>query len=419
MGVGRGGSRLRMVAALSGACSLLLLIAWYRVGSDLQVLNPVTVYSFWRTGKPFYKLDISWPKSPEKLTGQTFCVAVDHINGLVYVGQRGDDNVPKVVVFSEAGYFLNAWNTTVEMPHGIFALNTPNASSVWITDVGTGKDGHTIKQYSPSGQLLQVIGTPGEAGSGINPLQLDQPAELFVEPTGDIYIVDGDGGLNNRLFKVTQDLKTVWLHGENGIAITQFRIPHSVTVDSVGRLGKERRERGTENIMKAAALLDGSRGCPLGRIKEKKQFSLGYAELKKMDVLARQVWVADRANWRIQVFDKITGEWLGSWSSCFTEDAPYSVRFTPDEKFIIVAHLNTDRISILAAPPVGSIGDCIVVDTIQLAHEVKPHLLDVSKETGAVYVAEIGAQQVQKYVPLQRHRKLLAPLSSFGWSSVL
>nr|XP_020643641.1 NHL repeat-containing protein 3 [Pogona vitticeps] len=366
MGVGRGGSRLRMVAALSGACSLLLLIAWYRVGSDLQVLNPVTVYSFWRTGKPFYKLDISWPKSPEKLTGQTFCVAVDHINGLVYVGQRGDDNVPKVVVFSEAGYFLNAWNTTVEMPHGIFALNTPNASSVWITDVGTGKDGHTIKQYSPSGQLLQVIGTPGEAGSGINPLQLDQPAELFVEPTGDIYIVDGDGGLNNRLFKVTQDLKTVWLHGENGTAITQFRIPHSVTVDSVGR-----------------------------------------------------VWVADRANWRIQVFDKITGEWLGSWSSCFTEDAPYSVRFTPDEKFIIVAHLNTDRISILAAPPVGSVGDCIVVDTIQLAHEVKPHLLDVSKETGAVYVAEIGAQQVQKYVPLQLHRKLLAPLSSFGWSSVL
>ena len=46
--------------------------------------------------------------------------------------------MPKVVVFSEAGYFLNAWNTTVEMPHGIFALNTPNASSVWITDVGTG-----------------------------------------------------------------------------------------------------------------------------------------------------------------------------------------------------------------------------------------------------------------------------------------
>ncbi|KAJ7341521.1 hypothetical protein JRQ81_005715 [Phrynocephalus forsythii] len=365
MGVGRA-SRLRMVAGVSGACSLVLLIAFYRVGSDLQVLSPVTFYSFWRTEKPLYKLDISWPKSPEKLTGQTFCVAVDHIHGLVYVGQRGDDQVPKVVVFSEAGYFLEAWNTTIEMPHGIFALNTPNASSIWITDVGTGTNGHTVKQYTPSGQLLQVIGTPGKAGSGINPLQLDQPAELFVEPMGDIYIVDGDGGLNNRLFKLTQGLKTVWLHGENGSAITQFRIPHSVTVDSVGR-----------------------------------------------------VWVADRANRRIQVFDKTTGEWLGSWNSCFTDDGPYSVRFTPDEKFIVVAHLNTDRISILAAPPIGSIGDCVVVDSIQLAHEVKPHLLDVSKETGAIYVAEIGAQQVQKYVPLPLRGHVLAPLSSFGLPSIL
>uniref|UniRef100_A0A8C6XK37 NHL repeat containing 3 n=1 Tax=Naja naja TaxID=35670 RepID=A0A8C6XK37_NAJNA len=113
-----------------------------------------------------------------------------------------------------------------------------------------------------------------------------------------------------------------------------------------------------------------------------------------------QVWVADRANWRIQVFEKITGEWLGSWDNCFTEDGPYSVRFTPDQQYIIVAHLNISKISILAAPPVGLIGDCIVVDTIQLAGEVKPHLLDVSLSTGAIYVAEIGAEQVQKYVPL-------------------
>lgn len=41
-----------------------------------------------------------------------------------------------------------------------------------------------------------------------------------------------------------------------------------------------------------------------------------------------QVWVADRANWRIQVFEKSTGEWLGSWDNCFTEDGPYSVRYS-------------------------------------------------------------------------------------------
>lgn len=64
------------------------------------------------------------------------------------VFQRGDD-VPKVLVFSEEGYFLYSWNDTVEMPHGIFVSNTATDSSVWITDVGSGKhcgDAGNIKQ---------------------------------------------------------------------------------------------------------------------------------------------------------------------------------------------------------------------------------------------------------------------------------
>lgn len=72
-----------------------------------------------------------------------------------------------------------------------------------IPFLNVGKFGHTIQQYSTWGKLLQVIGTPGKAGSGLNPLQFDQPAEIFVEENGDLYVVDGDGGMNNRLLKLT------------------------------------------------------------------------------------------------------------------------------------------------------------------------------------------------------------------------
>ncbi|KAM9282722.1 NHL repeat-containing protein 3 isoform 2-T2 [Cariama cristata] len=259
---------------MAGALLALLALLW---GS--QVLKAYDYFSPWKGQQQMYKLDIGWPKIPEYFTGQTFCVAVDSLHGLVYVGQRGD-NVPKVLVFSEEGYFLYSWNDTVEMPHGIFVLNTAIDSSVWITDVGT-------------------------------------------------------------------DYKEIWLTGTNGTGIGQFKIPHSVTVDPFGR-----------------------------------------------------VWVADRDNKRIQVFDKVTGEWLGSWSTCFSEDGPYSVRFTANYKYLIVAQMNINRLAILAAPPVGSIGDCVMVNTVQLADETKPHLVDVDMKTGAVYVAEIGAQQVQKYIPL-------------------
>ncbi|XP_036153696.1 NHL repeat-containing protein 3 isoform X3 [Myotis myotis] len=248
--------------------------------SGSSVLREFIFQISWRSEEILYKLDVGWPKHSEYFTGATFCVAVDSLNGLLYIAQRGD-NIQKVLVFTEDGYFLRAWNYTVDTPHGMFAASTLYEQSIWITDVGN-------------------------------------------------------------------DFLMLWLHGENGTGPAKFNIPHSVTVDSSGR-----------------------------------------------------VWVADRGNKRIQVFDKDTGVWLGAWNNCFTEEGPSSVRFTPDGKYLIVAQLNLSRLLFVAAPPVGSIGYCSVISSIQLADQVLPHLLDVSGKTGAIYVAEIGAKQVQKYVPLK------------------
>lgn len=194
--------------------------------------------------------------------------------------------------------------------------------------------------------MCQVLGTPGKAGSGLDPLQFDQPAEIFVHDSGELYIVDGDGGMNNRLIKLSKEHRVLWMHAEKGQGLAQFYIPHSVTVDA-----------------------------------------------------AQRVWVADRGNKRIQVFNSITGDWLGTWGSCFTEDAPYSVHLTPDKKYFVVVQLNTNQISLLDAPPVGLIGQCNVVSVIQLSEDVKPHLVDLDLTAGALYVAEIGAQQAQKFIP--------------------
>ena len=41
----------------------------------------------WRAEEILYRLDVDWPKYSEYFTGATFCVAVDSLNGLVYVAQ--------------------------------------------------------------------------------------------------------------------------------------------------------------------------------------------------------------------------------------------------------------------------------------------------------------------------------------------
>ncbi|XP_037546687.1 NHL repeat-containing protein 3 [Nematolebias whitei] len=332
------------------ASSMVLLVLFmtvlYSSSSTQHPSSPNLSRDYQLLGRPLYKLDLGWPRKPELFTGDVFAVAVNQHTGVVYVAQRGY-NVPKVLVFSTDGDFLMSWNTTtLEMPHGMFADAASDSPTVWITDVGNGPYGHCIKQYTPSGKLLQVLGTPGKAGSGLDPLQFDQPAEIFVHDSGELYIVDGDGGMNNRLIKLSKEHRVLWMHAEKGQGLAQFYIPHSVTVDA-----------------------------------------------------AQRVWVADRGNKRIQVFNSITGDWLGTWGSCFTEDAPYSVRLTPDKKYFVVVQLNTNQISLLDAPPVGLIGQCNVVSVIQLSEDVKPHLVDLDLTAGALYVAEIGAQQAQKFIP--------------------
>ncbi|XP_034021089.1 NHL repeat-containing protein 3-like [Thalassophryne amazonica] len=329
-----------LVSTTASVLVLVVVLYGTRSGSSFR-------HDYQLLGSPLYKLDLGWPRNPEVFSGKVFAVAVNQFSGVVFVAQRGD-NVPKVLVFTADGDFLMSWNTTtLEMPHGMFLADAASSNpTIWITDMGNGPYGHCIKQYSPSGKLLQVLGTPGMAGSGLDPVQFDQPAEIFVCESGEMYIVDGDGGMNNRLMKLSKEWDVIWIHSEKGGGLAQFNIPHSVTLDSMQR-----------------------------------------------------VWVADRRNKRIQVFNAVTGEWLGTWGSCFSEDGPYSVRLTPDRKYFVVVQLNTNQISLLDAPPVGVIGQCNVVSVIQLADEVKPHLVDLDLKTGALYVAEIGAQQAQKFTP--------------------
>lgn len=51
----------------------------------------------WRTEKLLYRLDLDWPHYSEYFTGTTFCVAVDSVNGLVYVAQVSKMGILKKV----------------------------------------------------------------------------------------------------------------------------------------------------------------------------------------------------------------------------------------------------------------------------------------------------------------------------------
>ncbi|XP_033122615.1 NHL repeat-containing protein 3-like, partial [Anneissia japonica] len=302
-------------------------------------------------------LDSSWPLNTDVFTGKVFSVDIDDKTGEIYVSQRGVDYHP-VVVFSEDGELKRVFTfdtSIVSMIHGLRVFHNVSSgqTSVWVTDVGNATYGHTVKKISTDGKLELVLGTAGIAGSSLSPVQFGNVADLAFSEKGEMYVVDGDGGVNNRLLKLSQDFKVMWHVGEaNSTKDGNFDVPHSVELDNHNR-----------------------------------------------------VWVADRMNGRLQAFDADTGKFIGKWTSCFSVGQPYSVRMSKDKTHFIVALLQQSKILLVATPPsAGPIGDCKVLGSIDLPENTGPHLVGVSKSTGAFYVAELNTQTCQKFVPIGLHR---------------
>jgi sugar lactone lactonase YvrE len=77
-------------------------------------------------------------------------------------------------------------------PHGIHVDDDGN---VWVTDFAgneAGTKGHQVHKFSPDGELLMSLGTPGQAGSRRGPL--NQPNDVIVAPDGSIFVADGHSG---------------------------------------------------------------------------------------------------------------------------------------------------------------------------------------------------------------------------------
>lgn len=119
------------------------------------------------------------------------------------------------------------------LPHGI---HVDRAGNVWVTD-GLGKDGkgHQVFKFSPEGKVLMTLGKAGVAGEG--PDEFNAPSAVLVAPNGDVFVADGHGGNTNaRIVKFSPEGKFIKTWGKKGSAPGEFDTPHTLAMDSRGRL---------------------------------------------------------------------------------------------------------------------------------------------------------------------------------------
>src|SRR6185436_11303725 len=89
-----------------------------------------------------------------------------------------------------------------------------------------------VRQYSPDGKLLLTLGTPGEKGEDES--HMNMPTDMAVAPSGDVFVSDGYG--NNRVVHFDKRGKFVKAWGKRGAGPGEFNLPHAICMDSKGRL---------------------------------------------------------------------------------------------------------------------------------------------------------------------------------------
>jgi DNA-binding beta-propeller fold protein YncE len=150
-------------------------------------------------------------------------VAVDS-QDRVHVYNRGEH---PVIVFDRDGKFLRSWGEgeTVRA-HGI---TIGPDDSIWLTDDGA----HTVRRFTADGKLRLTLGTREKPADPHSGKPFNRPTHVALCPrTGDLYISDGYG--NSRIHKYDPAGRHLLSWGEPGTDPGCFNIPHNIATDADG-----------------------------------------------------------------------------------------------------------------------------------------------------------------------------------------
>ena len=163
-------------------------------------------------------------------------------DGSIYVIHRCHDNScagrsePPILKFDSSGKLIKAWGENMFVfPHG---ATVDAQGNLWVTDeqMRDGK-GMQVFKFDPDGKVLMTLGKAGVAGA--DPGLLDEPSDVAVAPNGDIFVTEGHSGPrngNDRISKFSKDGTFIKAWGKRGSGNDEFNAPHTIALDSQGRL---------------------------------------------------------------------------------------------------------------------------------------------------------------------------------------
>jgi streptogramin lyase len=173
--------------------------------------------------------------------GSTNAINVD-AKGNIWVFERcganscADSNLDPILEFDPSGKLIRSFGKGMFVfPH---AIEFDRDGNVWIVDAGVvdGVKGNQIFKFTPEGTVLLALGKAGVRGT--TPDLFNEPSDLAIAPNGDLYIADGhiNTQSNRRIVHLTKEGKFIEAWGRPGTGPGEFDNPHSIALDSTGRI---------------------------------------------------------------------------------------------------------------------------------------------------------------------------------------
>src|SRR6185312_6087802 len=186
---------------------------------------------------------------PEMNLGETAGVAVNS-KGHVFVFSRSNTTGPaygasaaQLLEFAPDGTYLR------EIGHNLYAWSFAHAvkvdreDNIWVADKGS----DMVIEFDPAGRVKMVFGRKQEAADeGTGPVKHVKPplppidgmfrqvTDMTWDNAGNTYI--SDGYINSRVAKVDKNGKWLMSFGEPGSKPGQFNTPHSIAADAAGNI---------------------------------------------------------------------------------------------------------------------------------------------------------------------------------------
>jgi hypothetical protein len=361
--------RLTLIAVVIAACGAVAHAQQASYPKPTELPNP-------------YRLQEGWPTLPKGMNGGRWgeVIRVDVARtGNIWVFHRcfnvvppgsatclnrGEAN-PPILEFEPSGVLLRSFGAGLfAYPHG-FTLD--DDGNIWTSDVNdrdtvlgmSAKNpdgvvmGEEVLKLSPDGKVLMTLGKEGVAGNG--PDTFDRPTGVAIAPNGDIFVSDGHSPNafgTARIVKFAKDGRFIKTWGSKGTAPGEFDEPHDI-------------------------FIGGSQS---------------------------RVYVADRKNNRIQVFD-LDGNFIAAWHQF---GQPSSVFVGKDDTIYVGASFPDpgakNKLGELRGIVIGNARDgslkAFIPDPSDLDKVVRGTSASgiAADDMGNIYAADVGTQNLRKYV---------------------